>query len=258
MISIPGYTGRKTISAFSHIINLFTFTFRLLSLFFNRPQEGRVLLRRVIMEQIYFTAVQALPVIIPVALIMGTMLLIQFAKISGQYDLGKTTVFIIVRELGPMVTAILVILRSATAVTIETSYMSVLRETEALEMAGIDPIRMVCLPRLIGITSAVLCLFIVFDLVSILGGYAMVWLISHVALGNFLWQIGKAITLTDIFVGIVKAVFFGIIITVTSLYHGFSKKRQMTQVPVATSTAAVECIIFCLLANIFISALFYI
>ena len=255
---ITGYIGRKTIAAYHHIVVLSTFTYRLLSLFFSHPPGGRALLRRVIMEQIYYTAVQALSLIIPIALILGTMLLVQFVKISGQYDVGKTTVFLLVRELGPIVTAVLVILRSATAVTIETSYMNVLHETEALEMAGIDPLRIVCLPRLIGITSAVFCLFIVFDLVSVIGGYGMVWLLTEIPLGNFLGQIAKAITAADILVGIVKAVFFGIIITVTSLYHGFSQKQQMTQVPIATSKAAVQCIVYCLVANIFVSAIFYI
>jgi phospholipid/cholesterol/gamma-HCH transport system permease protein len=257
MTSVRGYIGRKTIAAFDHVVNLFTLTHKIFRLFYRPPKKGRVLLRRIIMEQIYFTAVQALPVIIPVALILGTMLLIMFAKISGQYDLGKTTVFLVVRELGPIVTATLVILRSATAVTIETSYMNVLHETEALELSGIDPIRFVCLPRMIGITSAVFFLFIVFDLISILGGYGLVLFFTQIPVTNFIAQIGKAITAADIFVGLVKATVFGITITVVSLHHGFSQKRQITQVPVATSKAAVECIIFCLIANVLISVLFY-
>ena len=55
-----------------------------------RKREGRMLVRRVILEQVYFTGVQALPVIIPFALIIGSMLIFQFSKVSGQYDLGKT------------------------------------------------------------------------------------------------------------------------------------------------------------------------
>ena len=82
---------------------------------------------------------ESLPIIIPIALIIGCILIIQFVKVSGQYDLGKTTVLLIVRELGPIITAFLVILRSATAVTIEIGYMNTLHEIEAIEMAGIDP-----------------------------------------------------------------------------------------------------------------------
>ncbi len=252
-----GHIGRKTIQTTNHLLDLVAFFYRIFRLFFNRPKEGRVLLRKMIFEQIYFTAVQALPVIIPIALIAGSMLIFQFARISEHYDLGKTTVFIIVRQLGPIVTAILVILRSATAVTIETSYMNVLNEPEALEMAGLDPLRIICVPRLMGITTAVLCLFIVFDIVSIIGGYWVIWILTDVPISNFLLQIVKAITGADIIAGIIKALCFGVIITVTSLYQGFLGKKQMTDIPVGTSKSALECVILCLIANIIISAVFY-
>jgi len=93
-----------------------------------------------------------------------------FPEFSNQYDIGKTMVLLIIRELGPGITTLLVILRSATSIAIETGYMKVFHEIDTIEMAGIDPIRMICLPRLIGITTAIICLFIIFDLVSILGG----------------------------------------------------------------------------------------
>jgi len=257
MNQIPGYIGRRAIDSVNHIINIFAFNYRLSILFFNRPLEGRALVRRIILEQIYFTAFQALALIIPIALIMGSTLIIQFTRVSGQYDLGKVMIVLIVREFGPVITAILVILRSATAVTTEISYMNVLHEIDAIEMAGIDPMRFICLPRLIGITTAILCLFIVFDLVSIIGGYAIVWILTYVKMGNFLGQIGNAITATDIAVGIIKALCFGVTITVTCLTNGFSLKKQITDIPSGTSKAAVECFFYCLVINVIISILFY-
>jgi len=254
---IAGYIGKRATSTANHILNLFAFTHRIFVLLFQRHREGGALVRRVTLEQVYFTCVQALPIIIPISLLFGSMLIIQFAKVSGQYDLGKTMVMLIVRELGPVVTALLVILRSATAVAIEISYMNVFHEIDALEMAGIDPMRIVCLPRLIGITSAILCLFIVFDLVSIIGGYLIVWSFTDIPMGDFMVQIGKAITGTDIAVGIIKAIFFGIAIAATCLKHGFSVKRLITDIPVSTSKAAAECFFYCLVINVFISILFY-
>ena len=257
MDQFVGQLGRKTIKSINNLFNLCAFTYKISKFIFNRHETGRVLVRRIILEQIYFTCVQALPIIIPIALIIGFMLIIQFTKVSGQYDLGKTTVLLIVRELGTIITAFLIILRSATAVTIEIGYMNVLHEIEAIEMAGIDPMVLICFPRLMGITSAVIFLFIVFDLVSIVGGYALVWSMTQIPMENFLAQLAKAITGADIAVGIVKAVCFGVIITVISLSHGFNIKKQITDIPVATSKAAVESVIYCLLSNIFISAIFY-
>ncbi|RZB36934.1 MAG: phospholipid/cholesterol/gamma-HCH transport system permease protein [Desulfobacteraceae bacterium Eth-SRB2] len=257
MDQLTGYIGKKTLKFVNHILRLLAFAYRLLKLIFKRPVNGRALIRRNTFEQIYFTGVQALPIIIPISLIIGCILILQFTKVSGQYDLGKTTVLLIVRELGPIITAFLVILRSATAVTIEIGYMNTLHEIEAIEMAGIDPVLIICLPRLVGITLAVLCLFIVFDLVSILGGYVLIWTFTYIPIDSFLTQIAKSISGTDIAVGIVKAICFGIIITVTSLTHGFKIKKQVTEIPVGTSRAALESVFYCLVGNIIISAIFY-
>ncbi len=257
MDQLSGYIGRRTLSTLSHIINLFAFTHRLLSLLFKRSPDGRTVIRRAIVEQVYFTGVEALPIIIPVALIVGTLLISRLSWISGQYELGKIVVIMVVRELAPIITALVVILRSATAVTIEVSYMTIFNEIDTLEMAGIDPMWTISLPRLIGITSAIICLFIVFDLVSIIGGYAIVWVMTYIPMGNFFGQIGKAITVADIVVGIVKAVFFGVVITVVALYYGFNARRQMTQIPQVTSRASIECFIYCLIVSIIISAVFY-
>jgi phospholipid/cholesterol/gamma-HCH transport system permease protein len=258
MDRLLGRIGRKTLLSVNHLLNLMTFASRLFALLLRPPAEGRVLVRRIALEQVYFTAVQALPVILPFALILGAMLIFQFAHLAGPYDLGKTTVLLIVRELGPIATAFLVILRSATAVTIEVGYMNVLHEIEAVEMMGLEPMRLICIPRLIGITSAVLFLFIVFDIASILGGYSLAWLVSDIPLGGFFVRIARALNGADIAVGLVKAVLFGIVITITCLYRGFMVRRQITKVPVATSKAMIECSFYCLLVNVAISVLFYV
>lgn len=256
-MSITRLIGRSTIRSFNHVTTLLTFASILLRMLFRRPAEGRTLVRRIALEQIFFTAVQALPVIIPIALIIGSAMIIQFSRLSTQYDLGNIAVILIVRELGPAITAFLIILRSATAVTIETGYMKVLHEIDALEMSGINIVWFVCIPRLVGITTAILCLFVVFDIVAIIGGYGAVWTITYLPVGNFLRQIAGAVTISGIAVGLFKAVCFGITITVTSTYHGLNVGSHITEIPVAASRAAVECFFFCLVINVTISALFY-
>ena len=257
MNHLTGYIGRQTLGLMDYILNLSAFTGRLLQMLIQKPGAGRKVVRWAMVEQIYFTGVQALPIVIPLALVTGSILISRITWVSEDYNLGKIVLIIIVRELGPMVTAVLVILRSASAVTIEISYMNILNEIHAIEMAGIDPLRLLGLPRLIGITTSIFCLFIVFDLVSIVGGYMVIWACTYLPMGNFLIQIGKAITVADIAVGIVKALSFGVIITVVSLYHGFAEKNQITRIPPVTARAAVECFGFCLGANLVISFLFY-
>jgi phospholipid/cholesterol/gamma-HCH transport system permease protein len=81
--------------------------------------------------------------------------------------------------------------------------------------------------------------------------------VKYTPTSNFLQQIAKAITFSDIAVGTFKAIMFGITITVTCLYRGFEMKRRITDVPVATSRSAVECFLYCLVINAFISIIFY-
>ncbi len=261
MSSLVEAFGRRTINSINHLLDLLAFTYRLISIALKRPKAGRRLVLKFTLEQIYFTAVQALPVLVFVSLITGSMMVIQFVKyfamVEGEYILGDLIVILVVRELGPLFTALIVILRSAVAVTVEASYMTISGEFDAIEMQGMSPLYLICLPRLVGITVAMLSLFLIFDMVAIIGGYGVAW-IADVPVKDFLQKVGKAVSVTDITVGIVKAIFFGFTIAVTSLYHGFHVKEGVTQVPSETSKAAIECLLYCMFVNIIISVIFYV
>jgi ABC-type transporter Mla maintaining outer membrane lipid asymmetry permease subunit MlaE len=74
---------------------------------------------------------------------------------------------------------------------------------------------------------------------------------------NFLQQVGKALTPEDYIVSALKALFFGVTIAVVSLFRGFSVGRSITEVPVAASKGAVECLIYCMIISGLLSVLFY-
>jgi phospholipid/cholesterol/gamma-HCH transport system permease protein len=175
---------------------------------------------------------------------------------GGPARLGKGTV-IVIREFGPLITALIVVLRSATAVTIETGYMKVLNEIEALELQGINPLDILYVPRMIGITVSMFCLITIFCITAVLGGYAIAWALTTLPLQNLLFQIGKAITGLDIAVVALKALFFGVGITVISLHHGLAVQKGITEVPVATSRGAVACLYYCLSVNVILFAAFF-
>ncbi len=124
-------------------------------------------------------------------------------------------------------------------------------------MTCADPMRILSFPRFVGITSAVVCLFVIFNIVAIFGGYAIVWITTDLNISSFLVLVGKAVTATDLFVGLLKALSFGISITVISLYHGFKTLKVFTYIPASASKSAVECFFWCMVINIFISAVFY-
>ena len=261
MTGLAGNIGRKTIESADYFLQVFAFTWRMFALLFHRDKSGRSLIRRTTAEQVYFTAIQALPLVILVALVAGSAVIVKAAAFSGQIEdpsmLSDLAVILIIRETGPFFVAIIVILRSALAVTIETGYMTILKEIDAIEMMGIDPARLICLPRLLGITISMLCLFIVFDTAAILGGYAVAWTATSIPLDNFLGGIGKSVTTTDIVVPIIKGLLFGVTITANCLYRGLNVKHAITEIPPACSKAGVQSFLFCFLINGCISVLFY-
>lgn len=252
-----GALGRFGLVWFHHAADLLAFTWRLFSLSVRKPLVGKPLVHRIVVEQIYFTAVQALPIVIPIALLIGAMLIVQFGKVAGQYDLGKITVLILIREVGPLLTAFIVILRSSVAITVEISYMRILNEIEAIELNGIDPMHVLGYPRLVGICTAMLGLFVIFDLSAVFGGYALAWSLTDIKMEELLPQMAKALGGADIAVGIAKALFFGVIITVVSLHRGFTVQKEMTAIPVACSGGAVETLFYILAFNILLSLIFY-
>jgi phospholipid/cholesterol/gamma-HCH transport system permease protein len=252
-----GYLGRQSMQRLNRYADQSALFYRILRQIIVNPRVGRWLRLRIIIEQIYFTAVEALWIVIPIALLLGSMMILQFSGVAAQHDLGRITVALLIREFGPLITALIVILRSATAITIETGYMNVLHEIEAMEMQGIDPLDILSVPRMIGITVSMFCLITVFCIISVLGGYAIAWALTTLPLQNFLSQIGKAITGLDIVVVALKALFFGVGITVISMHYGLTIWKGITEIPVATSKGAVACLFYCLAVNFILFAAFF-
>jgi len=252
-----GYLGRQATDRLNRYAEQSALFYRILRQIVVNPRAGRRLRLRIVVEQIYFTAVEALWILIPISLLLGSMMILQFSGVAAQHDLGKITVALLIREFGPLVTALVVILRSATAVTIETGYMQVLREIEALELQGVDPLDILFVPRMIGITVSLLCLITIFCIVSVLGGYAIAWVLTTLPLQNFLAQIGKAVEPIDIVAVALKALFFGLGITVISLYYGLSVRKGITEIPVMTSRGAVACLFYCVAVNFALFAAFF-
>jgi phospholipid/cholesterol/gamma-HCH transport system permease protein len=112
-------------------------------------------------------------------------------------------------------------------------------------------------PRLLGVTVAVLCLFVFFDVISIIGGFVAAYVLVDISFAVLLDDFARAVSATDIIVGVVKALFFGTIISLVCLYHGFTAEEAVTSIPPRVSQALVDCFIVCIFFNVMISALFY-
>lgn len=256
-----GVCGRWLVRKFTAIFELLGFFTDCLSTVTRYRHRGRWITTRAIFQQVYFTGVQSLELICSIAVLVGGLVVIQgtaqLTRVGSREGLATLLTAVIIREVGPLLTAVVVTLRSGSAIAIEIGYMSVLREIESIEMQGIHPLHLLALPRLLGVTVAVICLSVFFDVVSLGGGFFAAWVLLDIPPWSLLSDLIRTLGGTDVITGSVKALFFGVIIPVVCLYQGFRAGGAVTNIPPRVSRALVQCFIFCVLVNVLISAIFY-
>ncbi len=253
--------GRRALAPLEYtleVLLLIYLSFR--AVIFDQAQGWRSVLS-VVSAQIYFTGFQALPLISILALACGSIVIMQSSShlslLGGGAMIGDLMVAIVVRELAPLLTALMVIARSGTAVASEIGNMRVNREIEALEVMGIHPLSYVVFPRLLGGIVSVICLAVYFVIIATLGGYFIVNLLYGLPFAFYAESLARAFTSADISLFLLKNAFSGAIIFVISCYQGFLVKQSPHEVPQVTTKAVVNSVIYVVLFNMTVTVLFY-
>lgn len=215
----------------------------------------------VVLSQIYFTGFQALPLITVMGLATGIIVLLQsvmnLSMVGGTQMIGNLIVAMLVREVSPLLVALIVIARSGTAVATEVGNMRANREIEALESMGINPLSFIVYPRILGGVISVVCLSFYFSMISVLGGFFVTSLFHNLSLNFYVDSIMAAFQPADVWSFLAKNIFNGAVIFVVSCYQGLSVKRSPHEVPQVTTTAVMNSIVFVFIFNMIVTTLFY-
>lgn len=215
----------------------------------------------VIGTQIYFTGWQALPLISTLALGTGGILILQgmgnLTLLGGTEMIGNLLVVALCREAGPLLTALVVIARSGTAVASEVGNMRANREIEALESMGINPLSFIVFPRILGGILSVLGLAFYFNFIALIGGFFLTKFLHNMPFGFYSESLTQAFSKDDVFIFLLKNSFSGMIIFVVCCYQGLSVKKSPHEVPQVTTQAVVNSIIYVTVFNLAVTALFY-
>lgn len=210
------------------------------------PRAGRRVVRRVLLNQVWFTALQAIPIILVLAGILSYLVISQAVRELGRINatelLGTLMVVAIVRELGPLLTALAVTGRSGTAIATELATNSVLGEVHALEGMGIDPVHYLVLPRFLAAILSVFGLLLLFDFVAIMAGLTAATA-NGMSSARYFDIVLRSLTLRDVWLTVAKGTVFGAVIGVVPSYHGLAVRGGPTGVPVASSQAVVGSIL---------------
>ena len=255
------WTGRKAVDGATYVAAVLDLGFRAFRELFSPTRRGRGEVFGVITRQILFTGVDALPVVGAIALMLGLIIIIQagitLPQVGAGAFLAKIIELTVVHELGPLLTAFIVIWRSGTAICTELGNMQVGQEIAALEAMGISLVRFLVMPRVAGMILAMICLTIYFDLIAIVGGFLVAKVHLTIPVLVYLEEIQEALTVSDVLITVIKSVLFGFTIAVICCHHGLSVRGATTEVPQQTTRAMLNTVTACLVLDIIVSVGFY-
>ena len=203
--------------------------------------------------------VGSLPIVVLIGLFTGAVLALQTSSTLQQFGslslTGQLVSLSMVRELGPVLTGILVAGRNASGMASELGSMKVTEQIDAMRAMGVDPTKKLVTPR---VTATVIMLFflsIISDLVGLVGG----WFISYFLLGldsNEYWTTAyQALRFGDVFMGLSKPVVFGFIIASIGCYYGMTAKGGTQGVGRATTQAVVAASVLIVVSDFFLTKL---
>ncbi|MBL8805900.1 MAG: MlaE family lipid ABC transporter permease subunit [Rhodospirillales bacterium] len=204
--------------------------------------------------------IDALPIMGLLAFLIGVVLAFQGADQLRQYGAEVFTINLlgvsVLREIGVLITAIMVAGRTGSAFAAEIGTMKVNQEVDAMRTLGLDPMETLVLPRLIALAVALPMLVFFADAMALAGGAVMVIAGLDLSLAQFLEQLAGAVTLSTYLVGLVKAPVFAILIGIVACYEGLKVSGSAESVGIHTTRSVVKSIFLVIVADAGFSILF--
>lgn len=228
-----------------------------------RLDSWRRTTRSVLARQIVFTGTDALGFVVLVALLSGVSIVVQAQVWMGRLGqlelLGPLLVTVVVREVGPLLVNFIVIGRSATATAAELAGMRVRHEVAVLDAQGVDPLIYLVLPRAVATAICVLCLTVVFVLVSFASGFFCGALLGTGpdSPGIFARSVFQGVTPGDFYNLLAKTLLPGLMSAVIASIEGLSVEGVATDIPQAVTRTVVRSTLALLIISVIVSVLTY-
>ncbi|HYR79716.1 MAG TPA: ABC transporter permease [Candidatus Dormibacteraeota bacterium] len=225
------------------------------------PIVGKRSRWRATMSQIVAIGTRGLPMIATLSACVGLILSIQTAAELNRFGAIQLVINILAvgftRELGPLVTAIVVSGRSGSAFSAEIGTMVATNEIDALRTMAIDPIEVVVTPKYLAAIIAVPCLTIMSDFFGIMAGAGFMYLSTDMTLGIYLTHVFDSILLRDVLLGLLKSAAFATIIAQVGCMEGLKVRGGPEAVGRSTTSAVVRSTFLVILADLLFTAAFY-
>ena len=241
--SILGYLGRVTVETGEAIVS---------------PKNN--LRVTAIIHQIEETGISALPIVGLLSFLIGVVLAFQAIDQLKQFGAQQLTVnglgVIVLREMGVLMTSIIVAGRSGSAFTAQIGTMRVNEEIDAMQTMGLNTVDVLVLPRIIGLVIALPLLTFYADLMALLGGGIRCYFDLGMTVPVFMRQLQGAVTVDTFLVGFIKAPVFAFVIALVGCYEGFQVERNAASVGLLTTRAVVESVFLVIVLDAAFSVMF--
>ena len=230
------------------------FLFKSICALFTTPIRFRLYL-----EQVRYIGVQSLAVIILIGGFTGAVLAVQgeysLSKFGATAWTGPMVALSLIRELAPVLTALMVIGRAGSAITAEIGIMKITEQIDALRSMAVDPIKYLMTPRIVACTLVMPLLMAVFTCVGIWGGYLVAVHLLGLSAGTYLSQIVSAIDMLDVYSGLIKALVFGFLAGWIACFKGFHCRFGAVGVNRATTESVVTASVAVLVTDYFLTSI---
>jgi phospholipid/cholesterol/gamma-HCH transport system permease protein len=204
--------------------------------------------------------VGSLPIVVMTGFFSGAVMALQMSKALAQYgQVGKTGMLVsitLVRELGPVLTALVVAGRNSSGIASELGSMKVTEQIDAMRALGTDPIQKLVTPRLLATCAMQPLLTIVADFVGMFGGYIIAYVYLNLTSSQYWSSVWRALAWSDVAQGLLKPFVFGIIISLIGCYYGLRTSGGTQGVGRATTQAVVAASVLIFFLTFFLTKIF--
>ena len=242
-ISMLGYLGRVTVETGEAVARP-KHKFRIAAMF----------------HQVEETGINALPIVGLLAFLIGIVLAYQGADQLKRFGAEIFTINLlgvgVLREIGGLITAIIVAGRSGSAFTAQIGTMRVNEEIDAMQTMGLNTVDTLVLPRIVGLVIALPLLTFYSDIMGLIGGAMMCYFQLGITIPVFLRQLNEAVNVNTLMVGLIKAPVFAFVIALVGCYEGFQVERNAASVGLLTTRAVVEGIFLVIVLDAAFSVMF--
>lgn len=261
MLNFIAAIGKRVLSTLSQIGGIFILLKTTLFWIFIGPFIKKPVSHRNIFQQMVFEGVNSLLIVFFVTFFTGIVLAMQsayqLAQLGAEKYVASLVAVAMAREMGPVLTALVVAGRVGAAITAELGSMQVTEQIEALQTQALNPVRFLVVPRFIALMIMLPCLTILGDLAGMVGGYLMGVFSIGISSGMYIDVTFQFLELKDIYTGLIKSVSFAMIIALIGCYMGLNTKGGAEGVGRSTTVSVVTSFIMIILADCVLTGIFF-